>query len=137
VQVQPLIAVALGQPTVDVGNLAAGASATPVAESVTVTSNDAIGYSLTAHRSAFTPRDLPLGLSATAPVGGSLGSSVSPTAFTAVPIAPAADLLIGSTTSVSANAGDVWSTRIGFTSALPTVPAGQYTASITYTVIAR
>jgi uncharacterized protein len=136
VQVQPLIAVALGQPTIDFGQLAAGASATPVAENVTVTSNDALGYSLTAHRSAFTPRDLPLGLSATAPPGGTLGG-VSATALTALPIAPAADLLVGSTTSVSANTGDVWSTRIGFTSALPTVPAGQYTASITYTVIAR
>ena len=137
VQVQPLIAVALGQPTIDFGQLVAGASATPIAESVTVTSNDAIGYSLTAHRSAFTPRDLPLGLSATAPAGGTLGGGVSATALTALPIAPAADLLVGSTAAVSANTGDVWSTRVGFTSVLPTVPAGQYTASITYTVIAR
>ncbi|HZU20636.1 MAG TPA: lamin tail domain-containing protein [Gaiellaceae bacterium] len=136
-QVQPLIAVSLGQPTVDFGSLAAGATVTPVAEDVTVTSNDSVGYSLTAHRTAFTPRDLPLGLAATAPAGGTLGGGMSSTTLTAVPIAPAPDLLIGSTSAVSAGGGDVWSTRVGFTSALPNVPAGQYTASITYTVIAR
>ncbi len=68
-----MIAIALGQPTLDFGGLVAGATATPVSESVTVTSNDTAGYTLTAHRSAFTPRDLPLGLSATAPSGGTLG----------------------------------------------------------------
>jgi hypothetical protein len=136
-QLQPLLAITLAQPTVDFGSLAAGASVSPVPEDVTVTSNDAVGYSLTAHRSAFTPRDLPLGLAATAPTGGTLGGGVSPTALTAVPVAPAADLLIGSTAAVSAAGGDVWATRIGFTSPLPNVPAGQYAASITYTVIAR
>ena len=82
-------------------------------------------------------RFLPLGLSATPPAGGTLGGGVSQTTLAALPIAPAADLLVGSTAAVSAAPGDLWSTRIGFTSALPTVPAGQYIASITYTVIAR
>jgi len=136
-QVQPVIAVALGRATVDFGNLAAGSTVTPVTEDVTVTSNDPVGYTLTAHRTAFAPHDLPLGLAATAPAGGTLGSGVSAGALTAVPIAPAPDLLVGSTAAVSASAGDVWATRIGFTSALPAVPAGQYSASITYTVIAR
>jgi hypothetical protein len=136
-QVQPVIAVTLGQPTLDFGSLAAGATATPVAENVTVTSNDAAGYSLAVHRSAFSPRDLPLGLSATAPSGGTLGAGISSTTLTSVPIPPAADLLVGTTAAAAAAGGDVWATKIGFTTALPAVPAGQYTATVTYTVIAR
>jgi hypothetical protein len=136
-QVQPLIAVSLGQPTLDFGSLASGATVTPVSESVTVTSNDAAGYSLAVRRTAFAPRDLPLGLSATAPAGGTLGSGVSSTTLAAIPIPPAADLLIGTTAAAAPAGGDVWATRVGFTSALPTVPAGQYTATVTYTVIAR
>jgi hypothetical protein len=135
--VQPLIAVSLGQPTLDFGSLASGATVTPVDESVTVTSNDPAGYSLAVHRTAFAPRDLPLGLSATAPAGGTLGSGVSSTTLAAVPIPPATDLLIGTTAAAAPAGGDVWATRVGFTSALPAVPAGQYTATVTYTVIAR
>jgi Lamin Tail Domain len=137
VQVQSAISVALGSPTIDFGSLAAGATVAPVAEGVTVTSNDAAGYTLTAHRTAFTPRDLPLGLAATPPAGGVLESGVSQTTLTSLPIAPAADLVVGSTSAAAASGGDVWATRIGFTSALPAVPAGQYTASVTYTVIAK
>jgi hypothetical protein len=109
----------------------------PVSENVTVTSNDTAGYSLAVHRSAFAPRDLPLGLSATAPAGGVLGSGVSATTLTSVPVPPATDLLVGTTSAAAAASGDVWATRVGFTSALPAVPAGQYTATVTYTVIAR
>jgi hypothetical protein len=137
VQVQSVLSVSLGSPTVDFGSLAAGASVTPVAENVTVTSNDAAGYNLTVHRSAFSPRDLPLGLSATAPTGGVLGSGVSATSLTSLPVAPSPDLTIGSTSAAAAPAGDVWATRVGFTTALPSVPAGQYTATVTYTVIAK
>ena len=43
----------------------------------------------------------------------------------AIPIAPAADLLVGTTAAQSATAGDVWDTRLGFASPLPVVPAGQ------------
>jgi len=136
-QIQSVIAIALGQPTLDFGGLAAGASATPVSESVTVTSNDTAGYTLTAHRSAFTPRDLPLGLSASAPSGGALGAGISPTVLAALPIAPAADLTIGSTSAAAPAGGDIWATKIGFTAPLPSVPAGQYTATVTYTVIPR
>ena len=137
VNVQPVLSVSLGSPTLDFGSLAAGATVPPVTENVTVTSNDAAGYNLTAHRSAFSPRDLPLGLSATAPSGGVLGSGVSTTTLAALPISPAPDLAIGSTSAAAAVGGDVWATRIGFTSALPAVPAGQYTATVTYTVIAK
>jgi hypothetical protein len=55
----------------------------------------------------------------------------------ALPIAPAADLLVGTTTARSAAAGDVWDTRLGFVSPLPVVPAGRYTATVTFTVIGR
>jgi hypothetical protein len=136
-QIQSVIAIALGQPTLDFGGLAAGATAPPVNESVTVTSNDTAGYTLTAHRTAFSPRDLPLGLSATAPAGGSLGAGISSTVLAALPIAPAADLTIGSTAAAAPASGDVWATKIGFIGPLPSVPAGQYTATVTYTVIPR
>jgi predicted extracellular nuclease len=136
-QIQPVIAVSLGTPTLDFGSLASGATVTPVTENVTVTSNDTAGYSLAVHRKAFSPRDLPLGLSATAPAGGALGSGVSATTLASIPVTPAADLLIGTTSAAAPAGGDVWATKVGFTSALPAVPAGQYTATVTYTVIAR
>jgi lamin tail-like protein len=136
-QIQPLLAVSLGQPTLDFGSLASGATVTPVNENVTVTSNDPAGYSLAVRRTAFAPRDLPLGLSATAPAGGTLGSGVSSTTLAAIPVPPAADLLVGTTATAAPAGGDVWATKVGFTSALPAVPAGQYTATVTYTVIAR
>jgi hypothetical protein len=137
VQIQPLVSVSLEQTSLDFGSLAAGATTAPLPENVTVASNDAAGYSLTAHRSAFAPRDLPLGLTASAPAGGVLAAGLSPTAPTSLPVAPAADLLIGSAAAVSAAAGDVWATGLGFTGALPAVPAGRYSATVTYTVIAR
>ena len=46
----------------------------PISERVTVVSNNAAGYALTVHRTAFTPADLPLGLASTAPAGGTLGA---------------------------------------------------------------
>jgi hypothetical protein len=54
-----------------------------------------------------------------------------------VPIAPAADLLVGTTAAPSAPAGDVWPATLGFTAPLPSVPAGRYSAGVTFTVIAR
>jgi hypothetical protein len=93
---------------------------------VTVVSNNGTGYALTVHRSAFTPNDLPLGIAA--PAGGPL---------VAIPIAPAADLLIASSAAPSAAAGDVWPTSIGFASVLPVVGPGHYTATLTFTVIGR
>ena len=127
----PSISIALGQPSLDFGALAAGATAPLVSEGVTVTSNDSAGYTLTAHRSAFAPRDLPLGLAAAAPAGGTLATGISPTVLAALPIAPAPDLAIGSTSAAAAAGGDVWATKIGFTTPLPSVPAGQYTATVT------
>jgi len=92
---------------------------------------------LTAHRSAFLPADLPLGLSASAPPGGQLGGQLAGGAMAAIPIAPAADLLIGTTTAPSAPAGDAWSTNVGFVSPVPFVAPGHYTATVTFTVIGR
>ena len=103
-----------------------GSSPSQLSERVTVMSNNASGYALTVHRSAFTPSDLPLGIAA--PAGGSL---------VAVPIAPAPDLQIAVSSAPSAPAGDVWPTSVGFVSALPAVGPGHYTATLTFTVIGR
>ena len=55
----------------------------------------------------------------------------------AIPIAPAADLLVGTKATPSTAGGDVWDTRLGFTSPLPVVPAGRYAATVTFTAIGR
>jgi hypothetical protein len=55
----------------------------------------------------------------------------------AIPIGPAPDLLVGTTTARSVPAGDVWDTRLGFVSPLPVVAAGRYTATVTFTAIGR
>jgi hypothetical protein len=54
-----------------------------------------------------------------------------------VPVAPAADLLVGTTSAASGGAGDVWNTSLGFASPIPPVPAGRYTTTVTFTVIGR
>ena len=105
---------------------------------MTVVSNNPTGYALTVHRSAFVPTDLPLGIAAaSAPNGGQLGSGLGGGTRVPIPIAPARDLLVGTTAAPSAAAGDVWPTNIGFTSPVPAVPSGHYTATVTYTVIGR
>ncbi len=136
VDVQPLLSIALERSAISFGSAAAGDTPAPVSESVTVVSNNAAGYALSIHRTGFSPADLPLGIGATAPAGGTLGSAFG-SGLVGIPIAPAADLAIGSTSARSASGGDVWPTRIGFTGPLPTVPSGHYTATVTYTVIGR
>ena len=44
---------------------------------MTVLSNNAGGYALTVHRAAFTPADLPLALSGSAPAGGQIGPALA------------------------------------------------------------
>lgn len=124
VDLQPVISVAVDHDTLDFGSVMPGTTPAPLVEHVTVTSSDSSGYSLTVDRSAFTPHDLPLGI------------GVGSAALAAVPITPDPGLLLGSTSGVSATAGDVWTTNVGFVSPLPSLPSGHYTATITYTVIA-
>jgi hypothetical protein len=137
VDVDSVLSIALERPSISFGDAAVGETPAAVSERVTVTSNHLTGYALTAHRSAFLPADLPLGLSASAPPGGELGGQLAAGAMAGIPIAPAAELLIGATTAPSAAAGDAWSTNVGFVSPLPFVAPGRYTATVTFTAIGR
>ena len=137
IDVQTVLSIALERQSVSFGNASTGSTPAPVSEKVTVVSNGNAGYSLTVHRAAFTPADLPLGIAGTAPSGGQLGGSLAGGAMAAVPVAPAADLLVGTTSAASGGAGDVWNTNLGFASPIPPVPAGRYTTTVTFTVIGR
>jgi hypothetical protein len=137
VDVQSVLSIALERPTVSFGSATTGSIPSPISEQVTVVSNNATGYALTVHRTAFAPADLPLGIAGTAPAGGQIGGGLAGGAMAAIPIAPATDLLVGTTATQTAGAGDVWDTRLGFVSPLPVVPAGRYTATVTFTVIGR
>lgn len=137
IDIQPVLSIALERPSLSFGRAASGETPPTISERVTVASNRATGYALTVHRTAFLPSDLPLGLSATAPSGGQLGGQLAGGAMAPIPIAPAADLLIGTTSAPSAPAGDGWATNVGFVSALPVVAPGHYTATVTFTVIGR
>jgi hypothetical protein len=119
-----MLSVALEKTAISFGNAFAGETPAPVSEKVTVISNNANGYSLTVHRTAFAPADLPLGISPSAPAG-------------LVPIPISSDLTVGSSSVATPAAGDVWSTGIGFTSQLPVVPPGHYTSTVTFTVIGK
>ena len=79
VDVQPVISISLDHPTLSFPAAIPGTTPDPFPEHVTVTSNDASGYTLSVHRTAFSPHDLPLG------IGVGSGS------LAAVPIAPAPD----------------------------------------------
>jgi hypothetical protein len=125
VDVQPLLSIALDHATLSFPPAVPGTTPDPLPENITVTSNDPSGYTLTVHRTAFAPNDLPLGIAVGA--GG----------LTAVPIAPAQDLLLATAGGPSADGGDAWASRVGFVSPLPVVPAGHYTATLTFTVIGR
>jgi hypothetical protein len=137
IDVDSVLSIALERPSISFGHAATGETPASVSERVTVSSNHTTGYALTVHRSAFVPADLPLGLSASAPTGGQLGGPLVGGAMVGIPIAPAADLLIGTTAAPSAPAGDAWATNVGFVSPLPFVAPGHYTATVTFTVIGR
>ena len=138
VDVQPVLSIALERPALSFGTVATGEAPAAISEQVTVVSNNATGYALTIHRTAFAPADLPLGISAaSAPSGGQLGGSLAGGDTAPIPIPPAADLVVGTAGAPSAADGDVWPTRIGFTGPLPVVKPGHYTATITYTLIGR
>jgi hypothetical protein len=138
VDVQSALSISLERSSISFANAHSGETPSAVSEKVTVVSNNATGYALSVHRSAFQPSELPLGLSAgSAPAGGQLGGSLAGGAIVAIPIAPATDLLIGTASARSATGGDVWPASIGFASPLPVVGAGHYTSTVTFTVIAR
>ena len=125
VDVQPLLAISLDHPTLSFPAAVPGSTPAPLPEDVTVTSNDPSGYTLTVHRTAFAPHDLPLG------IGVGAGS------LAAVPIAPAPDLSLASASGPTASGGDTISTSVGFVSPLPSVPAGHYSATLTFTAIGK
>jgi lamin tail-like protein len=126
VELQPLLSIALEKPSISFGKVFAGQTPASVSERVTVVSNNPAGYALTAHRSAFVPADLPLGISPSATAG-----------LVPIPVAPAADLLLGTASAATTSSGDVWPVGVGFTGALPPVGPGRYTATITFSVIGR
>ena len=123
VDVQPMLSIALDHPTLSFPAAVPGTTPAPLPEHVTVTSNDPSGYTLSVHRTAFAPHDLPLG------IGVGSGS------LAAVPIAPAPDLSLATASAPSADGGDTVATSVGFVSPLPVVSAGHYTATLTFTVI--
>ena len=123
VDVQPTLSIELDHPTLSFPAAVPGTTPSPLPEHITVTSNDASGYTVGVHRTAFSPHDLPLG------IGVGSGN------LAAVPIAPAADLPLASASGPSAAGGDTVATSVGFVSPLPVVPAGHYTATLTFTVI--
>jgi predicted extracellular nuclease len=133
VDVSSSISLTLERTSVSFGTVASGQTPAPVGERVTVASNDRAGYALSVRRTAFTPADLPLGLSASAPAGAQLATQLAGGALVAIPTA--SDLLIGSASAASAAGGDAWPTSLGFTTPLPAVAPGHYSASVVYTVI--
>jgi hypothetical protein len=137
VDIEPVLSIALERSAISFGTASSGDTPAAVSERVTVSSNNATGYALTVHRSTFQPADLPLGLSATAPTGGQIGGGLAGGATAPIPVAPAPDLLIGTTSGPSASSGDAWATKVGFVSPLPVTAPGHYTAAITFTVIGR
>jgi uncharacterized protein len=125
VDVQPLISISLDHATLSFPAAVPGTTPAPLPENLTVASNDPSGYTLSIHRTAFAPHDLPLG------IGVGSGGLV------AIPIAPASDLPLATTSGPSSGGGDAVATSVGFVSPIPVVPAGHYTATLTFTVIGR
>jgi hypothetical protein len=137
VDVQPLLSISLDHSTLSFPGAVPGTTPAALDEQATVTSNDPNGYTLGVHRTAFAPADLPLGIGVTLPPGASAGGAPTDGSLAPVPVAPAADLLLGSTGGTSASDGDAWATKVGFASPLPVVAAGHYTATLTFTVVGR
>jgi hypothetical protein len=137
IDIQPVLSIALERPTLSFGPAVAGDVPAPISERVTIVSNNEAGYTLAVHRTAFSPADLPLGIAATAPAGAQLGGGLAGGSLVPIPIPPAPDLVVGTSSARSAPAGDVWPTSVGFSSPLPVVAPGRYSASVTYTLIGR
>jgi hypothetical protein len=132
-----VLSVSLDRPSLSFGTFTVGDRPEPLPERVTVSSNNTAGYSLVVARTAFTPTDLPLALSATAPAGGALAGAFTGGALVPIPVTPATGLTVGTKSASSAAGGDVWATSIGFSSPLPLVATGRYSATVTFTAVAR
>jgi Lamin Tail Domain len=135
--VASVLTVSLDRPSLSFGSAAAGSTPVPLPANVTVSSNNAAGYSIAVARTAFSPRDLPLAIAATAPAGGAVTQPLAGGMLVPIPITPASALSIGTKDAPSADNGDVWATRIGFSAPLPIVPTGRYAATVTFSVVAR
>jgi hypothetical protein len=135
--VASVLSVSLDRPSLSFGTFTSGDRPGPLPERVTVSSNNTAGYSLVVARTAFAPADLPLALSATAPTSGALGGALTGGALVPIPVAPATGLTVGTKATSSGAGGDVWPTNIGFSSPLPLVATGRYTATVTFTAVAR
>jgi predicted extracellular nuclease len=125
VQVQPVLSIALERSSISFGAAVAGDTPAPISERVTVLSNDAAGYTVGIHRTAFAPADLPLAV------------AVGAGPMTPIPVAPSADLVLATTSAPSVPAGDVVPASVGFSAPLPVVGPGRYAATVTFTVIGR
>jgi hypothetical protein len=137
VDVASVLSISLDHPTLSFGPTASGATPAPLPEGITVSSNNPPGYALAVARTAFTPRDLPLALGATAPSGAALAPPLAGGTLVPIPVQPAAALTIGTKSSPTAAAGDIWPARLGFSTAVPLVPTGRYSATVTFTAIAQ
>jgi hypothetical protein len=133
VDIQSSISLSLERATVSFGPAAPGDRPAAVSQRVTVLSTDTAGYALTVRRTQFAPADLPLGVAASAVAGGQLSAPFAGGALVALP--STSDLLLGTSAARSATGGDVWPTSLAFTSPLPAVAPGRYTATVVYTVI--
>jgi Lamin Tail Domain len=136
VDLNAVLSVSLERASLDFGAAASGSTPSAISERVTVLSNHPAGYALSVQRTAFSPADLPLGIQASAPAGGTLGAGLGGSGFASVPIAPSS-LAVGTTAAPTPSSGDVWPTNVGFASALPSVAPGHYAATLTFTVIGR
>ena len=131
------LSVSVDRSSLSFGGAAAGSTPTPLPENVTVSSNNAAGYTLAVRRTAFSPKDLPLAIGASAPAGANLVPALAGGALAPIPIQPASAFTIGTRDGASAAAGDAWPARIGFSAPLPLVATGRYTATVTFSVAAR
>jgi Lamin Tail Domain len=137
VDVASVLSVSLDHASLSFGTASAGTTPAPLPENVTVSSNNPAGYSLAVARTAFSPRDLPLAIAASAPAGATVAPPLAGGGLVPIPIHPASALTIGTKDAQTAEGGDVWASRIGFSSPLPLVATGRYAATVTFTVAAR
>ncbi len=135
--VAPVISLALERASLSFGQVLAGTTPSSLSERVTVFSTRSTGYELTVDRTAFTPADLPLGLTTTGPAGSTVNPVFAGGALAAIPLLTSTDLSLGSVARAAPVSGDVWPASIGFTGPLPSVAPGHYTGTVTFTVIGR